>query len=81
MSEPVLRMNRNPPPPEYKNNKKPGRLTNQLQYLEKVVVRALWRHQFSWPFRHPVDAVQLNLPVSWDSWGLQPHSFGFYNIY
>ncbi|XP_060775711.1 bromodomain testis-specific protein isoform X2 [Neoarius graeffei] len=62
MSEPVLRMNRNPPPPEYKNNKKPGRLTNQLQYLEKVVVRALWRHQFSWPFRHPVDAVQLNLP-------------------
>ncbi|MCJ8729641.1 hypothetical protein PDJAM_G00108740 [Pangasius djambal] len=55
-------MNRNPPPPEYKNHKKPGRLTNQLQYLEKVVVRALWRHQFSWPFRHPVDAVQLNLP-------------------
>ncbi|KAB5584233.1 hypothetical protein PHYPO_G00105030 [Pangasianodon hypophthalmus] len=55
-------MNRNPPPPEYKNHKKPGRLTNQLQYLEKVVVRALWRHEFSWPFRHPVDAVQLNLP-------------------
>ncbi|KAK3575282.1 hypothetical protein QTP86_023402 [Hemibagrus guttatus] len=62
MSEPVLSMNRNPPPPEYKNHKKPGRLTNQLQYLEKVVVKALWRHQFSWPFRHPVDAVQLNLP-------------------
>ncbi|XP_058258801.1 bromodomain testis-specific protein isoform X5 [Hemibagrus wyckioides] len=62
MSQPVLSMNRNPPPPEYKNHKKPGRLTNQLQYLEKVVVKALWRHQFSWPFRHPVDAVQLNLP-------------------
>ncbi|XP_027002681.1 bromodomain testis-specific protein isoform X8 [Tachysurus fulvidraco] len=62
MSEPVLSMNRNPPPPEYKNHKKPGRHTNQLQYLEKVVVKALWRHQFSWPFRHPVDAVQLNLP-------------------
>ncbi|XP_046691918.1 LOW QUALITY PROTEIN: bromodomain testis-specific protein [Silurus meridionalis] len=62
MSEPVLSMNRNPPPPEYKNHKKPGRLTNQIQYLEKVVVKALWRHQFSWPFRHPVDAVQLNLP-------------------
>ncbi|KAI5109288.1 bromodomain testis-specific protein isoform X1, partial [Silurus meridionalis] len=57
-----LSMNRNPPPPEYKNHKKPGRLTNQIQYLEKVVVKALWRHQFSWPFRHPVDAVQLNLP-------------------
>ncbi|XP_017335349.1 bromodomain testis-specific protein isoform X2 [Ictalurus punctatus] len=62
MSEPVLSMNRNPPPPEYRNHKKPGRLTNQLQYLEKVVVKALWRHQLSWPFRHPVDAVQLNLP-------------------
>ncbi|XP_051996683.1 bromodomain testis-specific protein-like [Xyrauchen texanus] len=55
-------MNGNPPPPEYKNPKKPGRLTNQLQYLEKVVIKALWRHDFSWPFRHPVDAVRLNLP-------------------
>ncbi|XP_053353982.1 bromodomain testis-specific protein isoform X1 [Clarias gariepinus] len=62
MSEPVLSMNRNPPPPEYKNHRKPGRLTNQLQYLDKVVVKAMWRHNFSWPFRHPVDAVQLNLP-------------------
>ncbi|TVK90589.1 Bromodomain testis-specific protein [Bagarius yarrelli] len=62
MSEPMLSANRNPPPPEYKNHKKPGRLTNQLQYLEKVVVKALWRHQFSWPFKKPVDAVQLNLP-------------------
>ncbi|XP_051562408.1 bromodomain testis-specific protein isoform X3 [Myxocyprinus asiaticus] len=55
-------MNGNPPPPEYKNPKKPGRLTNQLQYLEKVVIKALWRHHFSWPFRQPVDAVRLNLP-------------------
>ncbi|XP_062853385.1 bromodomain testis-specific protein isoform X3 [Trichomycterus rosablanca] len=62
MSEPILGVNRNPTPPEYKNPRKPGRLTNQLQYLEKVVVRALWRHQLSWPFRQPVDAVQLNLP-------------------
>ncbi|XP_029905027.1 bromodomain testis-specific protein isoform X2 [Myripristis murdjan] len=52
----------NPPPPEIINPKKPGRSTNQLQYLEKVVVRALWRHQFSWPFRQPVDAVALRLP-------------------
>ncbi|KAM9832383.1 bromodomain testis-specific protein [Neosynchiropus ocellatus] len=52
----------NPPPPEVLNHKRPGRLTNQLQYLEKVVVKALWRHQFSWPFRQPVDAVQLCLP-------------------
>ncbi|XP_041705384.2 bromodomain testis-specific protein isoform X2 [Coregonus clupeaformis] len=52
----------NPPPPEFKNPKKPGRLTNQLQYLEKVVVKALWRHNFSWPFRTPVDAVGLHIP-------------------
>ncbi|XP_051752640.1 bromodomain testis-specific protein isoform X2 [Ctenopharyngodon idella] len=55
-------MNGNPPPPEFKNPKKPGRLTNQLQYLEKVVIKSLWRHHFSWPFRQPVDAVRLNLP-------------------
>ncbi|KAL1272921.1 hypothetical protein QQF64_028783 [Cirrhinus molitorella] len=55
-------MNGNPPPPEFKNPKKPGRLTNQLQYLEKVVLKSLWRHQFSWPFRQPVDAVRLHLP-------------------
>ncbi|KAM9528137.1 bromodomain testis-specific protein-like isoform 4-T4 [Salvelinus alpinus] len=52
----------NPPPPEFNNSKKPGRITNQLQYLEKVVVKALWRHNFSWPFRTPVDAVGLHIP-------------------
>ncbi|MGH0151411.1 UNVERIFIED_CONTAM: hypothetical protein FKN15_020221 [Acipenser sinensis] len=52
----------NPPPPEYKNPKKPGRLTNQLQYLHKEVIKALWRHHFAWPFRYPVDAVKLRLP-------------------
>uniref|UniRef100_A0A8C8ZY72 Bromodomain testis-specific protein n=1 Tax=Prolemur simus TaxID=1328070 RepID=A0A8C8ZY72_PROSS len=52
----------NPPPPEYINTKKNGRLTNQLQYLQKVVLKALWKHSFSWPFQHPVDAVKLKLP-------------------
>ncbi|XP_070817506.1 bromodomain testis-specific protein isoform X1 [Chaetodon trifascialis] len=52
----------NPPPPEVINPKKPGRVTNQLQYLERVVIKALWRHHFSWPFRQPVDAVALCLP-------------------
>ncbi|XP_020488660.2 bromodomain testis-specific protein isoform X2 [Labrus bergylta] len=52
----------NPPPPEVINSKMPGRITNQLQYLEKVVIKALLRHQFSWPFRQPVDAVALRLP-------------------
>ncbi|XP_049911904.1 bromodomain testis-specific protein isoform X2 [Epinephelus moara] len=52
----------NPPPPEVINPKNPGRVTNQLQYLEKVVIKALLRHNFSWPFRQPVDAVALHLP-------------------
>uniref|UniRef100_A0A131XJ13 Putative transcription initiation factor tfiid subunit bdf1 n=1 Tax=Hyalomma excavatum TaxID=257692 RepID=A0A131XJ13_9ACAR len=38
------------------------RTTNQLQHLLKVVMKALWKHQFSWPFQQPVDTVKLNLP-------------------
>lgn len=52
----------NPPPPEVSNAKKPGRCTNQLQYLLKVVIKSLWKHNFSWPFRQPVDAIKLGLP-------------------
>ncbi|XP_075792639.1 bromodomain testis-specific protein [Pelodiscus sinensis] len=52
----------NPPPPEYINLKKTGCLTNQLQYLLRVVMKAMWRHNFSWPFHQPVDAAALNLP-------------------
>ncbi|XP_037065166.1 bromodomain testis-specific protein isoform X2 [Peromyscus leucopus] len=52
----------NPPPPEYINAKKNGRVTNQLQFLQKVVLKALWKHGFSWPFQQPVDAVKLQLP-------------------
>ncbi|XP_029356626.1 bromodomain-containing protein 4-like [Echeneis naucrates] len=52
----------NPPPPEILNPSRPKRQTNQLQYLLKVVLKALWKHQFSWPFRAPVDATKLNLP-------------------
>lgn len=54
----------NPPPPEVVNSSQPKRQTNQLQYLLKVVLKTLWKHQFSWPFQAPVDAVKLNLPVS-----------------
>ena len=42
----------------------PGRLTNQLQYLLKVIIKLVWKHQFAWPFHRPVDAEKLNLPVS-----------------
>ncbi|CAF96012.1 unnamed protein product, partial [Tetraodon nigroviridis] len=51
----------NPPPPEAINSRRPGRATNQLSYLERVVIKALWRHPFSWPFQQPVDAVALGL--------------------
>lgn len=56
----------NPCAPEYINPERPKRQTNQLQYLLKVVVKTLWKHQFAWPFHAPVDAHKLNLPVSTD---------------
>lgn len=54
----------NPPPPEVTSPNKPGRRTNQLQYMQNVVIKSLWRHQFAWPFYQPVDAVALGLSVS-----------------
>uniref|UniRef100_A0AAR5PQ65 Bromo domain-containing protein n=1 Tax=Dendroctonus ponderosae TaxID=77166 RepID=A0AAR5PQ65_DENPD len=45
------------PPPE-----RPGRVTNQLQFLQRTVLKAVWKHHFSWPFQQPVDAKKLNLP-------------------
>ncbi|XP_054704497.1 bromodomain-containing protein 3 isoform X2 [Grus americana] len=56
----------NPPPPEVTNPNKPGRKTNQLQYMQNVVVKTLWKHQFAWPFYQPVDAIKLNLPPTDD---------------
>uniref|UniRef100_A0A3P8VKN0 Bromodomain-containing protein 2 n=1 Tax=Cynoglossus semilaevis TaxID=244447 RepID=A0A3P8VKN0_CYNSE len=55
-------VSKNPPPPAVVKQNNPGRVTNQLQFLESVVIKALWRHHFSWPFRQPVDAVALHLP-------------------
>lgn len=43
--------------------RRPGRMTNQLQYLQKTVLKSLWKHNFAWPFHQPVDAQRLNLPV------------------
>jgi len=50
----------NPPfiPPAHR----PGRITNQLQYIQKQVMKTVWKHQFAWPFHQPVDATKLNLP-------------------
>ncbi|CAG5018839.1 unnamed protein product [Parnassius apollo] len=39
-----------------------GRITNQLQFLQKNVIKAVWKHKFAWPFHQPVDAKKLNLP-------------------
>lgn len=53
-----------PPQPPVKDPTRLGRMTNQLQFLQKVLLKSLWRHHFAWPFHEPVDAVKLNLPVS-----------------
>ncbi|XP_024080312.1 bromodomain-containing protein 3-like isoform X2 [Cimex lectularius] len=44
------------PPPH-----RPGRVTNQLQFILKLV-RLMWKHQYAWPLLQPVDANTLNLP-------------------
>ena len=30
---------------------RPGRATNQLMYLKNTVMKAVWKHQFGWPFQ------------------------------
>ncbi|XP_076316448.1 bromodomain-containing protein 3-like isoform X2 [Tachypleus tridentatus] len=49
-------------PPFVPSLEKPHRNTNQLQYLLKVVMKVVWKHQFAWPFHEPVDTIKLNLP-------------------
>jgi len=39
-----------------------GRVTNQIQFLSKTVLKQIMRHQFAWPFMKPVDAVKLRIP-------------------
>jgi len=50
-----------PPPPSKPKQSKRGRNTNQLQFMLKNVVKAVWKHQFAWPFHQPVDAVKMKL--------------------
>ncbi|KPM06423.1 Bromodomain-containing protein 2 [Sarcoptes scabiei] len=45
------------PPPD-----RPGRNTNQLNYILKVINRNVWNHRFAWPFTKPVDAIKLCIP-------------------
>ena len=55
----------------------PGRVTNQLQFILRTVVKTMWRHNFAWPFHQPVNAVELNLPVSQFQFYLANHSVIF----
>lgn len=57
-------MSSGPPQPMVKDPHRQGRMTNQLQFLQKVLIKSLWRHHFAWPFHEPVDAAKLSLPVS-----------------
>ncbi|KAJ3597732.1 hypothetical protein NHX12_001249, partial [Muraenolepis orangiensis] len=50
------------PHPPVRDPSRPSRVTNQLQFLQKAMMKSLWRHQFAWPFHEPVDAYRLNLP-------------------
>ncbi|KAK6620706.1 hypothetical protein RUM43_011001 [Polyplax serrata] len=45
------------PPPD-----RPGRLTNQLAFIQKNVIKAVCAHKYAWPLLEPVDAKKLNLP-------------------
>jgi len=49
-------------PPTNPPAARPGRATNQLMYLKNTVMKAVWKHQFGWPFQTPVDANKLNIP-------------------
>ena len=61
--EPILEpVNGQVYPPTMPRKDNPGRMTNQLQYLKNVVIKAVWKHQFGWPFHCPVDANKLNIP-------------------
>lgn len=41
---------------------RPGRNTNQLNFLLKTVMKEVWKHRYAWPFHQPVDTQKLNLP-------------------
>ena len=56
-----LSLDKSPKPTRFTSRR--GHVTNQLQYIKNVVLKALWKHQFAWPFYQPVDHIKLNLPV------------------
>eukprot|EP00095_Tigriopus_kingsejongensis_P011462 maker-scaffold1042_size67897-snap-gene-0.10 protein:Tk11462 transcript:maker-scaffold1042_size67897-snap-gene-0.10-mRNA-1 annotation:"low quality protein: bromodomain-containing protein 2-like" len=49
-------------PPVHPPPSRPGRVTNQLQFLKNVVIKGMWKHQHGWPFHTPVNAIKLGIP-------------------
>ena len=39
------------------------RNTNQFEHMKKIV-QSLFKHQYAWPFKVPVDSEKLSIPVS-----------------
>ena len=46
---------------------RPGRATNQLMYLKNTVMKAVWKHQFGWPFQ-----VSLFFCIFWVAFPVKP---------
>lgn len=65
-------------PPFTPPENRPGRMTNQLQYIAKYVLKPVWKHQYAWPLQQPVDANKLNLPVSSISHFVTPVGIYYY---
>ncbi|KAI1290345.1 Bromodomain testis-specific protein [Halotydeus destructor] len=49
-------------PPTVPDGSRRNRNTNQLQFLLRVVMNSVWKHNFAWPFHAPVDTNKLKLP-------------------
>lgn len=50
------------PPPVVPTPNRPGRSANQLEFIQRVVMQAVWKHQHAWPFHQPVDAKTSCFP-------------------
>ena len=51
-------------PPTTARSDKLVRKTNQLEYIQNIIMNNVCQHKYAWPFLDPVDAVKLSLPVS-----------------
>ena len=42
------------------------RLTNKLILMKEYVLKPIWEHQLAWPFKAPVDTIELGIPDYFD---------------